>query len=236
MITEVLADMLRQLSLEAGEREIDSLRLYLSLIKLGVKSQRLVGDRGISVLIYKHLFDSLYPLTAMNLKQGPLLDLGTGAGLPGVPLKIFLPETPIYLLDSNRRKINFVKHVSERLKLRNIYFLTGRAEHLAYSKAYRERFRYVFSRAVAKARILIELALPFAVPGGQVVLYKGPSGETEIMQAQATLQACGGQVSDRRSYKLPTGEQRVIIVINKILPTPSRYPRRGKQAQKLIGR
>ncbi len=220
----------------AGQREINNLREYLSLIKLGVNSRRLVGDRDSSVLIYKHLFDSLYPLTIMRLEHGPVLDLGTGAGLPGVPLKIFLPEIPFYLLDSNRRKINFVKHVSERLKLENIYFLTGRAEELACSTRYREKFRYVFSRAVAKAQILAEMALPFAAKGGQVVLYKGPAGKTEILQAQTTLQVCGGQVTDIRPYVLPTGEQRLIIFIDKLTSTPSHYPRRGKQAKKPIHR
>lgn len=224
--------MLGLLSLPAGPGEVERLKAYLSLIQVGTSRHCLVGDKGHYNLIYKHLFDSLYPLTVMKLEQGPLLDLGTGAGLPGVPLKIFLPELPVYLLDSNRRKINFVKHVCQRLKLEKVYFLTGRAENLACDVQYRETFRYVFSRAVAQVNLLAELTLPFTALGGQVVLHKGPAAEKEMAQAASMVELCGGRVNRRLPYKLPTGEQRVIIIIDKAVPTPSRYPRRAYKRSK----
>lgn len=217
---------LELLSLPAGNREVENLTTYLSLIQMGTNRHRLVGDESYYKIIYKHLFDSLYPLTVMKMEQGPLLDVGTGAGLPGIPLKIFLPEIPIYFLDSSHRKISFVKHVCRCLKLEGVFFLLGRAEKIAGDIQYRETFQYVCSRAVARTNLLAEIALPFTVLGGQVVLYKGPAAEKEIIQAKTVLELCGGRISKRVSYKLPTGEQRVIIIIDKVFPTPSRYPRR----------
>ncbi len=224
-IREAVKEMLGLLSLPAGIREVEKLANYLSLIQLGARNHRLVGDKDLHTLIYKHLFDSLYPLTVMKLEKEPLMDLGTGAGLPGVPLKIFLPELPVYLVDSNHRKMNFVKHVCRDLKLKKVIYLTDRAERLAGDVQYRETFGYVFSRALARVNLLVEMALPFVAPGGQLVMYKGPAAQIELTRAQSRVKLLGGRVNSMESYKLPTGEQRVLIVIEKTAGSSSGHDR-----------
>ncbi len=224
-----MVKMLGLLSLSAGPDEIEKLEIYLSLIRMGSRRHRLVGDRDAHHLIYKHFYDSLYPLQVMKFERGPLLDLGTGVGLPGIPLKIFLPALPIYLLDSNRRRIAFVKHVCQRLGLEDLFFLEGRAEHFAGNPRYRESFQHVISRAVARSELLAEMTLPFTAVGGRAVWYKGPTAEEEILQASAGVRLLGGQVGEKLTYRLPTGEKRVLIVIDKVAVTPPQYPRQANK-------
>ncbi|NMA92789.1 MAG: 16S rRNA (guanine(527)-N(7))-methyltransferase RsmG [Firmicutes bacterium] len=213
---KALEEMLMLLGLPAGAERLGKLKSYLSLIELASSRHSLVGDKEYRKLVFKHLYDSLYPLTVMRVETGPLLDLGTGAGLPGIPLKIFLPEIPVYLLDSNRRKINFVKHACRSLGFHKAYGVTGRAESLAREPCYREAFHYLFSRAVAPIRELAKIAFPFAAPGGRLVFYKGPALEKEISGAKAVIDGLGGRIKKELSYRLPTGERRLLVIMEKL--------------------
>jgi 16S rRNA (guanine527-N7)-methyltransferase len=233
---ELLGAVIAELGLKISEFQKEQLLLYIDLLLEGLEKQRLVGERSGTPLIEKHLFDSLYPLKLWRILPGSLLDLGTGAGLPGIPLKICLPEQKLYLLDANWRKINYLRRVGTELKLREVFYLQGRAEEWGRDPGCRERFDCVVSRAVARAAVLSELGLPLVRIGGYLLLYKGKQGMAEMEEAGASLRLCGGRLEKCWRYRLLTGEERTLYLIKKITPTPAAYPRRaGRPARKPLG-
>lgn len=231
-----LEQVIEALGMNVTKTQKKQIIQYIDLLLEGSKRQRLVGEKSGAALIEKHICDALYPLKLWSFPSGRLLDLGTGAGLPGIPLKICLPEIKLYLIDANRRKINFLRRVAAEMKISDIYFLSGRAEKWGQDPGYREHFNCVVSRAVARAAVLAELALPLVKIGGVLVMYKGKRGLREIEEAKVSIKVCGGRMERYWRYHLPTGEERTLIIIKKIEPTPSAYPRRvGKPAQKPLG-
>jgi 16S rRNA (guanine527-N7)-methyltransferase len=228
----LLEKVLEKMELKIAPLQQYQLIQYVQLIIDGLTRQRLVGTKNVSELICKHIPDCLYPMKLNLISPGKMLDLGTGAGLPGIPLKICLPGQMLYLMDSNRRKINFLQMVSEELGLEQVFFLPGRAEEWAREEEYRERFELVVSRAVADTAALAEMALPLTMVGGMVLLYKGPRGEVEIEDAAEALRLCGGKLKDLYRYRLPTGEERTLLCLSKIQKTPVQYPRRAGQPVK----
>lgn len=235
-LREQLRAVAAELGLEISELQEEQFLQYINLLHEGQKQQRLLGDRSEVLMITKHVFDSLYPLKWRLIPSGSMLDLGTGAGLPGIPLKILLPGQELYLLDARARKINFLRRVVAELKLQRVNFLTGRAEEWGRDPCYREKIDCVFSRAVAHASVLVELGLPLVKMGGALLLYKGKQGGVEIESAAKALQLCGGSVRKGGCYNLPTGEERTIYLIEKVSPTPEAYPRRaGRPSKKPLG-
>lgn len=208
---------------------------YTALLLEGLKKQRLVGETTEKGIIQKHIYDSLYPLTVcvQVFDSVSLLDLGTGAGLPGIPLKICRPSSKLYLMDSNRRKINFLRRTVDRLGLQQVEFLHGRAEEFGRNENYRGSLSLIVSRAVAPAAILAELALPLLTEKGILLLYKGRRGDEEAFQAAGAISRLGGKLERNWEYRLPTGEARTLLLFKKIVPTPQAYPRSpGRPAKK----
>lgn len=235
-LRECLDSVIAGLGLEVKKSQKEQLLLYVGLLQEGLKKQRLVGEKSGAALIEKHLCDSLYPMKLWRFPPGRLLDLGTGAGLPGIPLKICLPVIRLYLVDANRRKINFLRRVAAELALSEIYYLPGRAEEWGRDPGYREQFSCVVSRAVARAAVLAELGLPLVKAGGYLVMYKGKHGLNEMEEAGVSIHLCGGRLEHYWHYYLPTGEERTLFLIKKTDQTPPTYPRRvGKPAQKPLG-
>ncbi len=233
---ELLDRVGEDLGLRINELQKIQLLHYIDLLLEGLDRQRLVGERSGASLIEKHLYDSLYPLKLGQISPGSLLDLGTGAGLPGIPLKISLPGLKLYLLDAKMRRINYLRRISAELGLKEVYYLPGRAEDWGRDPRCRERFDGVVSRAVARAAVLAELALPLARVGGCLLLYKGKQGADEIEEAEASINLCGGRQERSWRYRLPTGEERTLFFIRKVRATPSLYPRRsGIPSRKPLG-
>lgn len=178
----------------------------------------------------KHIIDSV---SAWDEKifQGAerFLDVGTGAGFPGIPLKIFKPQIKICLLDSLLKRVEFLKKICAELEFDNVEIYHGRAEELSRQKNFRERFDVVTARAVARLNILAEYCMPFVKVGGKFVALKGKNFAEELDAARETIKILGGGEIFIREINLPiTGDSRAVIYIGKKKSTPAKYPRREK--------
>ena len=155
------------------------------------------------------------------------LDVGAGAGFPGLPLKIVCPELRLTLLEATRKKVQFLVHVVDDLGLKGVEVIWDRAEALGQNPDYRERYDVVVARAVAELPVLSELCLPFCRIGGRFVAQKGPEAEQEVQAATQAVQRLGGAVRELKEVALPgQQERRVLVVIDKVASTPAAYPRR----------
>jgi 16S rRNA (guanine527-N7)-methyltransferase len=241
-VTDKSADTLIKMLL--GELKLDlehtvtvKLKEYALMLKAGLQQQRLTGATSLEAIILKQILDSLYPLKLINMEAyKKVLDLGTGGGLPGIPIKICHEHMQIALLDSNQRKIEFLKQVIHKLNLQNSSLICDRAETIAHKDIYREQYDCVISKAVAETSVLAELALPFLKLDGTVLLYKGLRGEIEAERAKIAIDLCGGVITDVWTYTLSSGEFRSLYAIKKVKPTPAKYPRSiGKPSKRPLG-
>jgi 16S rRNA (guanine527-N7)-methyltransferase len=202
--------------------------LYRRLVQASAAAN-LTAIRDESGIILKHFVDSLSCLKSGKL-EGRLraIDVGTGAGFPGLPLKIVRPELEMTFLDATRKKIGFVEGICQQLGLAHTWCIWGRAEELGQIAAHREAYDRVLSRAVSPLNTLSELCLPLAKIGGFVIASKGPGVEVELEQAQTAIRRLGGSVQEVISFELPgLQEPRTLVIIEKTGPTPPAFPRRA---------
>lgn len=182
----------------------------------------ITDPEGITV---KHFFDSIYPFTLFDLpKNSSIIDVGTGAGFPACPLKIYRGDLKITLLDSINKRVDFLREVSDLIGL-EADCIHGRAEELGRTLQYREKFDCAAARAVAKLPELCEYCLPFVRVGGVFAALKGSSGEEELSLSVNAIEELGGKLEMCKNYQLPGGDGRTLILIRKTAETPSRYPR-----------
>jgi len=176
----------------------------------------------------KHFLDSFSPyLVIKNTPIKRLIDIGTGAGFPGIPLKIILPETEVVLVDSINKKTNFCQHIINILNLKGIQVIQDRVERLARDEQFRESFDWAVARAVAKLSTLSEYLLPFVKIGGNMLAMKGEQGPFEAQKAHRAVSLMGGELSRVKKLTLPgVTEDRFLITIEKKASTPEKYPRR----------
>ncbi|MBU5668462.1 16S rRNA (guanine(527)-N(7))-methyltransferase RsmG [Peptoniphilus sp. MSJ-1] len=181
----------------------------------------------------KHFLDSLSILKSGVIKEGlKIIDIGTGAGFPGMPVKIYNENLEITLLDSLRKRIDFLNGVIEKLKLDNIIAVHERAEEAARNEKYREKYDIALSRAVANLATLSEYTLGFVKVGGYFISQKGPEYKEEIKEAENAIKTMGAEISDIIKVNLPDEIDHYLIVIKKIKPTPKKYPRGGGKPRK----
>ena len=183
--------------------------------------------------IIKHFYDSLTLLHTLDIKDGAkVIDVGTGAGFPGVPLKIARPDIELTLLDSlNKRLVFLQENVLNSLDL-TAEIIHGRAEEISRQSDYREMFDFAVSRAVANLSSLSEYCIPFVKVGGVFAAMKGPESSEEIKNAANAIKTLGGKVDIVENFTLPDGSGRSIAAIDKIKHTPEKYPRRGVKINK----
>lgn len=184
---------------------------------------------GISV---KHFFDSVYPFTFLDIPENAkIIDVGTGAGFPSVPLKIVREDLKLTLLDSLNKRINFLNELSSSLNAGAVC-IHGRAEEAGQNSEFREKFDIATARAVASLPVLCEYCLPFVKIGGIFVSLRGSNGLEEVESAKSAISILGGEISEMKSYSLPNGDGRTLVVIKKISHTPAKYPRNKGQMTK----
>lgn len=216
-----------ELDIEVSRAQLRAMALYVVRLVAGLNQARLTGESSIEGLFNKQIFDSLYLLKLIDFGTGRrILDLGSGGGLPGIPLHIVSPGNYTVLLDSNKKKTTFLNNTVKALALQNIDIINGRAEEYGHIKEHRAGYDFVVSKAVAEMNVLVEYALPFLKTQGMAILFKGPRGDQELKKAERAIKACGGVFQQKYFYRLPGGEERYLYLIIKKEETPQKYPRR----------
>lgn len=230
-----LIDGCKKLGLELDELKAEKLYRYYELVLEKNKLMNLTAITEEEEFISKHFVDSLSIIKAPDFKDElaqakgiKLIDVGTGAGFPGMVLKIVFPSLKITLFDSLKKRLNFLDEVIAELELKDIETLHGRAEDYGNNKLYREKYDICVSRAVANMSALAEYCLPFVKPDGLFVAYKSGGSHSEIRDASKAIKILGGNIEDIQDFMLPDSDiERSIVSVRKIKKTPAQYPRKA---------
>ena len=225
IFSEELENVAKQIEIELTKKKIEKFYNYMNLLLEWNEKINLTAIIEPREVILKHFVDSL--TIAKYIKDDEkLIDVGTGAGFPGIPLSIVKENTDIVLLDSLNKRINFLEEIKQNLKLKNITTIHGRAEEFGKNKKEREIYDIATSRAVAPLNILLEYLLPLVKVGGKAICMKGSNIE-EIENAKNALEILGGKIEKIEEITLPNSDiKRNIIIVKKIKNTPSKYPRK----------
>ena len=211
-----------------SDRQAEQFLRYFELLTEWNAVMNLTAITEFKEVVEKHFVDSalLYEYIREN-KPDSLIDIGTGAGFPGVPLKILFPELKVTLLDSLNKRIRFLNTVIQELELGEITAIHGRAEEYGIKEIYREQYDLCVSRAVARLASLCEFCIPFVKKGGAFVAYKAMKSEEELSEAKPAVMVLGAKLSDVKEYTLGEDAKRTLLVIQKTKETPKKYPRQG---------
>ncbi len=220
---------LEEIGLDLNEAKLNQFDEYYELLVEWNKVMNLTGITEYDEVILKHYIDSLAINTAIDMsKVEKLIDIGTGAGFPGLPLKIAYPHINVDLLDSLNKRIKFLKEVITSLGLENINAMHGRAEDYAKQPKHREQYDMCVSRAVANLATLSEYCLPYVKVGGYFVAFKAGNVEEELNASKNAIKILGGEIESVKEITLPMSDiTRTFIIIKKISSTKNKYPRKA---------
>ena len=226
--SDLLKRELDKLKIEWSDEMIDRFNIFYDLLIEWNKKINLTAITEYDDVVIKHFIDSILILTFTDIDNKRLIDVGTGAGFPGIPLKILKPDCEIFLIDSLNKRVRFLEYVSDSLGLRNITLLHGRAEDLARDKGLRETFDYSVSRAVSNLSTLSEYCIPFLKRGGLFISYKSDKSDDEIKSSLNAINILGSKIETVEERFLPGGEiKRKFVVIKKINEVSNKYPRKA---------
>ena len=224
--SNVLKAELQKLQIELNNEQIEKFYMYMNLLLEWNEKVNLTAITAPNEIITKHFVDSL-TINSYIEEGSKVIDIGTGAGFPGIPLKILRDDIEVLLLDSLNKRIIFLEEVINKLNLKKIKFIHARAEELGQDKNYREQYDMAVSRAVASVAVLAEFMLPYVKIGGACICMKGPKLEEELEQSKNAIKILGGRIDKIEKIILPnTDIERNILVIRKDTPTAVEFPRK----------
>ena len=228
-MNQLLEIKLKELNIQINEIQKKQFDTFYSMLVEWNKVMNLTGITEYEEVIEKHFVDSLSIVNIFDLSEiNTVIDVGTGAGFPGIPLKIAFPHLKITLLDSLNKRINFLDSVIDELKLDGIYTIHGRAEDFAKKDDYRERYDLCVSRAVANLSTLSEYCLPYIRVGGMFISYKSGDVDDEVLESKKAISILVGKLDNVVKFQLPgTDINRSFIKIEKIKNTGKKYPRKA---------
>ncbi|RKD31378.1 16S rRNA (guanine(527)-N(7))-methyltransferase RsmG [Thermohalobacter berrensis] len=231
---DTLIEGLKKLDISIDDNKVNKFKLYKQLLKEWnekINITAITDDKEIDI---KHFLDSMTVVKTGYIKEGlKVIDIGTGGGFPGIPVKIIKEDIDLVLLDSLNKRIKFLDDVIFKLDLKNVKTIHGRAEDYGKESQYREQFDIAVSRAVASLNILLEYCLPFVKVGGYFIAMKGPDVEGEINEAQKALEVLGGSLEEKFKIDIPFSElSHTLLIIKKVSQTPTKYPRKPGKPKK----
>ena len=224
---EKLTDKTQKINCELNEKQQEKFYQYMNFLLEWNEKMNLTAITDPIEVITKHFIDSLTILKYIK-ENHKIADIGTGAGFPGIPIKIANKNIDITLVDSLNKRVNFLNEVIKKLDLKEINAIHDRAEEFGKSKEHRENFDIAVSRAVARMNVLVEYMLPTVKVGGICICMKGPDAQEEINEAQSAINLLGGKIDEVCEFSLPDSDlKRTIIVIKKEKNTPNKFPRKA---------
>lgn len=222
-----IKDIAKNINLELNDEKVKNFYNYMELLLQWNEKVNLTAITEPNDIILKHFIDSLTIERYID-KNVNIIDIGTGAGFPGIPISIARTDINITLMDSLNKRIKFLDEVIKENKLNNAKTIHARAEELARDKDYREKFDIATSRAVASLNVLLEYMLPFVKVGGYCICMKGSNIEDEILNSKRALNALNGVIEKIEEFELPNSDMsRNIIIVKKVGKTLSKYPRKA---------
>ena len=228
---------LEELNITLTDEQIEQFLQYYEMLVEKNKVMNLTGITEYEEVIQKHFLDSLSLIRVIPdiaSQKLTVIDLGTGAGFPGIPLKIAFPELEITLMDSLNKRILFLQEVIDALGLKKVSAVHGRAEEMASNATHRQQYDLCVSRAVSNLAVLTEYCLPFVKKGGLFVSYKSADSDAEIQEGKKAISILGGKLTSVDKFQLPESDlRRALVCIKKVKDTPKKYPRKAGTPAKL---
>jgi 16S rRNA (guanine527-N7)-methyltransferase len=222
---DLLATTAGAWGLALSSLQIDQFATYADELRRWNERVNLTAITDRHSIVARHFLDSLRCAQSWGTLPNSLVDVGAGAGFPGLPLKILRPELQLTLIESTAKKADFLRHIADLLALTNVTIVAARAEVVGHDAAHRERYDLAVARAVAELRVLAEYCLPLCRVGGRFLAPKGSQIESEALVAQTAIELLGGRLVAIEPVRLPELDPRSLVVVEKIAPTPARYPR-----------
>jgi len=221
-------EALKEKGIILTDTQIAQFNKYFELLVEWNEKMNLTAITDLEGVYLKHFYDSISASFYFDFtKVTTVCDVGAGAGFPSIPIKICFPHLQVTIVDSLNKRITFLNHLSEQLKLENVHFVHARAEEFGQNAKYREQFDVVTARAVARLSVLSELCVPLAKNGGYFVALKAAAGPDELKDAKKAIDTLGVELKEEFAFLLPVEEsERTLYVFDKVKNTPKKYPRK----------